>query len=372
MSDCEVKRVLMTTDTVGGVWTFTLELARRFSSSGIQVAMATLGGLPNPQQVAEAETIPGLSLLTSDFKLEWMEDPWSDVEESGRWLIELEEEYQPDIVHLNSFGHGELPWCAPVVLTAHSCVLSWWAAVRNEPAPATWDRYRRTVSAALGAADAVTCPTAAMASELAEHYGLEASRAVVIPNGRDRTYFHRGVKERLVLTAGRLWDEAKGTAGVARAARTLSWPVYAAGDKDSPGGDRARFEGAHMLGRLPTAELAEWLARAAIFALPARYDPFGLAAVEAGLSGCALVLGDIPSQHEVWGDAALFVIPGNNGALQRTIQSLIDNPELLSTMSERSYARALTFDPASTSAGYLQVYQSALSGSVTRILPCVS
>jgi glycosyltransferase involved in cell wall biosynthesis len=372
MSDRHLKRILMTTDTVGGVWTFTLELARQLSKSGIQVVMATLGGLPNPGQTAEAESIPDLCLLSSDFKLEWMENPWDDVDESGRWLLRLEQEYRPDLVHLNSFGHGNLNWSCPVMLTAHSCVLSWWAAVRNEPAPPTWNRYKATVARALQAADVVTCPTTAMASELINYGDFAHSRAVVIPNGRDRTQFYRGPKEPFVITAGRLWDEAKNTAAVAKVAGTLPWPVYAAGGNNSPRGESLHFPGVHLLGHLPTAELAHWLARASIFALPARYDPFGLAAVEAGLSGCALVLGDIPSQHEVWGDAALFVSPDDNVALQSSIRSLIDKPNLLAEMSERSCRRALTFDPAQTAALYLEAYRSALSGSVSRALSCAS
>ena len=43
------------------------------------------------------------------------------------------------------------------------------------------------------------------------------------------------------------------------------------------------------------------MARASIYALPARYEPFGLSILEAALSGAALVLGDIPSLREVWG-----------------------------------------------------------------------
>jgi glycosyltransferase involved in cell wall biosynthesis len=148
--------------------------------------------------------------------------------------------------------------------------------------------------------------------------------------------------------------------------------VYAAGGTSGPNGETLQFEGARMLGHLPTAELAKWLTRAALFALPARYDPFGLAAVEAGLSGCALVLGDIPSQHEVWGDAALFVKPGDDRALRTAIQSLINDEDLLRKMSERSYTRALTFDPANTATLYLEAYQSAISDSVSRTLPCGS
>jgi hypothetical protein len=55
------------------------------------------------------------------------------------------------------------------------------------------------------------------------------------------------------------------------------------------------------LGPLEASELAGWMHRAAIYALPARYEPFGLSALEAAQAGCALVLGDLSSLREVWG-----------------------------------------------------------------------
>ena len=73
--------------------------------------------------------------------------------------------------------------------------------------------------------------------------------------------------------------------------------------------------------------MAAHLAASAIYALPARYEPFGLSALEAGLCGCALVLGDIPSLREVWGDAAVFVDPHDAQALAKALNCLIDHPE---------------------------------------------
>ena len=46
-------------------------------------------------------------------------------------------------------------------------------------------------------------------------------------------------------------------------------------------------------GQLTTAEVRNVINTASIYALPARYEPFGLSILEAALSGCALVLGDI-------------------------------------------------------------------------------
>src|SRR5205823_4919407 len=82
--------ILMTTDTVGGVWSFTLDLAEGLGDHGVEVIAAALGGSPSPEQRAEAARVKNLRVLASDFKLEWMDDPWRDVEASGRWLLDLE------------------------------------------------------------------------------------------------------------------------------------------------------------------------------------------------------------------------------------------------------------------------------------------
>ena len=125
----------MTTDTVGGVWTFTIDLAQALYKRGFQVWLAAMGGPANDSQQREAGLIPGLRLFDSAYKLEWMENPWDDVAESGRWLLGLAAQCEPEIVHLNSFGHAALPWRVPVVLTAHSCVATWWKAVKGEDLP---------------------------------------------------------------------------------------------------------------------------------------------------------------------------------------------------------------------------------------------
>jgi glycosyltransferase involved in cell wall biosynthesis len=197
-----------------------------------------------------------------------------------------------------------------------------------------------------------------------ELYWIESTSCKVIPNGRDAAKLPRGLKSPLILTAGRVWDEAKNVAAVVEAANGLAWPVYIAGDAQD-----VQMEGCHMLGRLPAAMLAEWQARAAIYAAPARYEPFGLSALEAGLSGCALVLGDIESQRDIWGDAALFVSPDDTRALRKTLEILIADRSLRETMAERAYQRALTFDASRMAQGYLDLYKNIISA---RSEQCVS
>jgi glycosyltransferase involved in cell wall biosynthesis len=350
----------MTCDTVGGVWTFALELAAGLVDRDIQVVLAALCGQPSAQQAAAVARIPNLCLLTTDFKLEWMHDPWKDVAESCRWLTRVVREYVPDVIHLNSYGHGGLPFAQPVVLTAHSCVLSWWSAVKGVPAPAEWSRYRAVVSEALHAASAVTAPSHFMAAAIGENYGIDSERVKVIPNGCKPDRFHCAPKEPFVFFAGRLWDEGKNARALARIAPALPWPVYVAGE--------GRAEGCHELGKLAAHEIAEWYSRAAIYVLPARYEPFGLSALEAALSGCALVLSDIPSLREIWSDAALFVSPDDTAALQGAIETLIERPALLAEMSRRSRRRARIYDADTMTDRYLELYRAVTS----RETVCVS
>ena len=359
-----VRRVLMTTDTVGGVWHYAMELAAALSARGVEVALAAMGGPPSPEARAAAAAVPGLRLFESDHRLEWMDDPWDDVARAGAWLFDLEAQLSPQIVHVNGYCHAALPFRAPALLVAHSCVLSWWRAVLGEPAPARYDRYRAEVARGLRAASIVVAPTAAMLRCL-EEYGVRTEgRARVIPNARDGQRFRPADtdKEAFVFAAGRLWDEAKNLAALAEAAPRLPWPVVVAGSDAHPGGGRRPAPPpVRALGLLSEHELSQWMARAAVYAAPARYEPFGLSILEAGLSGCALVLGDIPSLREVWGDAALFVDPDDTGALAAAIQRLAGDPALREELGERARRRALRHRPRVMAHAYLAAYGEALA-----------
>jgi glycosyltransferase involved in cell wall biosynthesis len=355
----EPRRVLMTVDTPGGVWPYALELAGGLSARGLEVVLATLGAPLNREQRAEVAALPGLEVHESDFRLEWMEDPWDDVRRSGEWLLEIAARVRPDIVHLNGYAHAALPFGAPVVVVAHSCVLSWWRAVHHEPAPAAWSRYAREVSLGLRSATLVMAPSQAMARLLPRLYG-PLQRVLVVPNGRDPQRFPQGRKEPFIFSAGRLWDAGKNAAALDAIAPRALWPIYVAGESVHPDGGGAGTRHLHGLGPLPTAELATWLARASIYALPARYEPFGLSILEAALAGCALVLGDIPSLRENWAGAAAFVLPEDPSALAATLHSLCTDAHRRDTLAARGRERALQFSPARMVLGYLGAYREAL------------
>ncbi len=356
-------RVLMTADTVGDVWTYAVDLARGLSARGVEVALATMGDPLSDAQRECAERIPGLLLFESSFRLEWMEDPWRDVERAGDWLLGLEARFGPDLVHLNGYAHAALPWSAPRLVVAHSSVLSRWAAVEGEEAPEAWDRYRREVAAGLAAADLVVAPTAAMLADLARHHGLPR-RSRIVANGRDGRLFRpAAAKEPIVFAAGALWDEARNLAALESAAPEVPWPIYVAGDTLPPeaGSPEAHAHLTRHLGRLSPRAHAVWLGRSSIYALPARYEPFGLSALEAALAGCALVLGDIPSLRETWRNRASFVPPEDPAALAAALRRLIEEPDRRASLAAGARKRAAELTPERMLDGYLAAYGELLA-----------
>jgi glycogen synthase len=345
--------ILMTADTVGGVWQYAIELARALQPHGAHVALAAMGNPLSRAQRREVSRVRNVTVFESAFKLEWMPDPWDDVARAGHWLLNVEAQVGPDVIHLNGYAHAALPWQAPVMVVGHSCVLSWWRAVKGEEAPAEWDRYRRAVTRGLQAADVVVAPSQAMMSALERHYApLPPKR--VIHNGRDASHFRAAEKHAYIMSAGRAWDEAKNVAALDAVAQDLPWPVLVAGDG-------VTAEHVTPLGHVDTDQLAKHLAHASIYALPARYEPFGLSILEAALCGCALVLGDIPSLRELWGDAAVFVPPDDRAALQRALPSLIDNHVMRQTLGRRAQERAARYTPARMAGAYADAYRALVN-----------
>jgi glycosyltransferase involved in cell wall biosynthesis len=358
----DIRRVLLTADTVGGVWTYALTLSRELSRQGIAVGLATMGGRPDESQMAQTSAVPGLQLFESGYKLEWMDDPWEDVERAGRWLLEVARTFAPNIVHLNQFCFGALPFNAPALVVGHSCVLSWWRAVHGCDSPPEWSRYRCEVRKGLAGAALVAAPSEAMMRALQAHYG-PLDRVAVIPNGAAASSGPPAEKEPFIFAAGRLWDKAKNLSLLDEVASGLPWPVVVAGDASDPAGRAITARNVRTLGKLTPEETERWMRRAAIYALPARYEPFGLSILEAALAGCALVLGDIPSLRELWNGAALFVPPGDPAALSTEIRRLIDDPAQRTAYAASALARASAFTTQLMAERYLAAYEAVVHRS---------
>jgi hypothetical protein len=75
--------VLMTADTVGGVWTYTRELVSGLIRRGHRVTLVSLGKLPCTSQIRWMQGLPGLDYRPTPFALEWMQDSAEDIQLSS-------------------------------------------------------------------------------------------------------------------------------------------------------------------------------------------------------------------------------------------------------------------------------------------------
>ncbi len=316
-------RVLMTTDAVGGVWRYSVELVAEFAGRGVETVLAVMGPAAGEAQRREVERLPGLRLVQTGLPLDWTAESPDDLRRAGDGLRGLAALTGAASVHLHAPGLvGHAPWPAPVVAVAHSCVGTWWRQVRGGDMPADLAWRADATASGLHLADAVIAPSRAHADAMRQVYGTLDLR--VIHNGRRPLPTGAGPRARAVLTAGRLWDEGKRAAWLDRAAARLDAPVRAAGPVAGPGSAAASFAHLDLLGTLDEPVLADALAGAAVFASVPAYEPFGLAVLEAAQAGLALVLSDIPSLRELWEGAALFV--ADEAALLPALRRALDAP----------------------------------------------
>jgi phosphatidyl-myo-inositol alpha-mannosyltransferase len=352
--------VFMTVDAVGGVWTYALDLARGLARRGIETRLAVLGPSPSKTQLAEASAIPRLELIDTGLALDWTADHPREIAAAAAHLKHLAGISGADLVHLNGPAlAGASRWPMPLVVAIHSCVATWWRAVRTGHMPRDFVWRTRATASGLAIADAILAPSAAFAAAVNACYG---SRLEVTPvaNGRRRIGCARAERRAGVLTAGRLWDPAKNVATLDEAAAGITEPVFAAGPVAGPNGERATFANLKLLGELSEREMAVCHANAAVFVSLSLYEPFGLAVLEAAQSGTALVLSDIPTFRELWDNAALFVPARDSAAARDAIQRLLRDPTLARRMGERAAARADRYTPQRMLEATLHVYAGAL------------
>jgi glycosyltransferase involved in cell wall biosynthesis len=360
-------RILMTADASEGVWRYVMELARALRPREVEILIAVMGPALSCAQREEAARLGHVGLSEKPFALEWMKDPWREVTSAGDWLLGLEERFEPQVIHLNHYCHGSLPWSAPVVITAHGCVLSWWQAVHGEQSPHSWSRYHAEVAAGLRGANLVIASTRSMLDGLTRLYApiprlMQYQNAPrfpafrTVPHGRDASLFHSLEKRNEILCVSAPGDDAQNLLFFKRMAQDLPWPVYLIGRDDLEGAD-----GFDSLGILDEPGRAERMGAAAIFALPTRYEPFGFSVLEAAISGCALVLGNIPCLRETWGEAAIFAPPDDSQAFQSAIAALIEDNGLREEMAGRARARALAFTPEQMAESVFDAYRSVIA-----------
>ena len=352
---------MMTTDTVGGVWTFTRELVRELLSRGHEVCLVSFGRLPSVEQRECMNDLlqrfaPSFAYEASTAPLEWMQNN-AAAREPAVALLRLSDIWRPAAYLFSQFCFAALPLAGAKIVIAHSDVLSWAAACDETlDGQSEWMKtYLTLVQGGLSGADAVVAPTHAYLADLRSHFSDLPPVCGVIANGRGIPAAPAPMRELRAVTAGRMWDKAKNLQLLRDVSSTL--PLVVAGECDDLIADSGG--GLQWVGMQTEAGLLQIFRTSAVYLCTSLYEPFGLAPLEAAQCGCALVAMDIPSLREVWDDGALYF--NDPVSLTSTLNLLRDDEDLLHAAQQRSTRRAALFTASRMADQYLALISALTS-----------
>jgi glycosyltransferase involved in cell wall biosynthesis len=364
-------RILLTTDTIGGVWTFSRVLSEQLLKRGHTVALVSFGRATSEVQrswLQQTTLRHGMSFqfFESEAPLEWMQENGTAFEDGAEVLLHATRDFHADVLHSGQFCWGALPCQIPKLITVHSDVMSWAAACKPDALhESSWLlHYRKLVQRGLLGANVAVAPTAWMRDALRANFETP-SHFEVIHNGRSIAYEENDSPRCLqAVSVGRMWDEAKGLSTLLETSAPL--PLLIAGEESFEQTQAAT--GSAMLislGVLSESELFELFHRSAIYIAPSIYEPFGLAPLEAALGGCAVVARDISSFREVWGDAALYF--QTTGDLEQLLHVLVQEPSKLREVQYACRQRASQFTAPRMASQYLSLYEGLLRSSLQHV-----
>ena len=342
--------VLVTADTLSSSWAYARELVTGLVTRGVRVTLVSFGEIPLPEQTVWMDLLHGLEYRPTAFRLEWMEEAPHDLAESSEFLAGLVREVRPDLLNLHQFCHGNLAVDVPRIVMAHGDLISWTQAVQGcTPRSTPWlNWYRETITRGIEAADAVVAPCAWMLKTIRATYTTPRREMVIYP-GRNPIFFNPYVsKDDSVLSIGRLIDAGKQVFLLTQ--HVHPFPVCIVGAEQTIPVPRIPIRAdvkvaterssVAIRGAQTEAQLRALYSRAAVYAATGRYEPLGMAVLDAAFSRCAIVANDIPSFREVWGDAALYFETNNAGSLAETLRRLDSDRGLRQSYAERAYTRA--------------------------------
>lgn len=258
------------------------------------------------------------------------------------------------------------PWWSPVptAVTVHDLA---WERV-PETFPPSFRRYARLFTRrSVRRAQRVITVSDATGRDLAELYGVPATKLLTIPNGVERDPASPRPREPFILAVGefeprkRIPDLIAGHRAYHQAAASDPPPcrlvIVGAGGSDETRAQELAGPECDMLGRVDNSTLANLYRTATLLVYPSSYEGFGLPVLEAMAHGCPVLIARNSSLPEVGGDAALYLDdPTPAGIADALTQALADR-SALAARGARSAGRAAQFDWDRVARETLDVYR---------------
>lgn len=187
------------------------------------------------------------------------------------------------------------------------------------------------------------------------HYGLDEPPAPWGSNPADDV----AANARIVLSTSRLTRQ-KGVDVAVQALSLLPEDVVLVVLGEGPERTQLESPRVHLPGRVP--DVAAWLRRASVYVQPSRWEGFGLAVLEAMISGLPVVATNVSSLPElvVDGETGVLVPPDDPAALAAGIERALASPQMGAAGRERA---AREFSVAKMADRTAALYTDLLSAS---------
>jgi len=231
-------------------------------------------------------------------------------------------------------------------------------------------RFAEQARRAAGESDAIIAVSEFTARQVERLLGVERSRLHVVHHGVNRhTVTERGSREKIILNVGAI-QRRKNIARLVEAFERTppGWNLVLAGSAGYGAAEifsriqsSPRRGDIRILGYVSGAELAQWYAKARIFAFPSLDEGFGMPVLEAMAAGVPVIAANRSALPEVCGEAALFVDPEDVASIQSALDRLIGDGELSETMIRKGLARAAEFSWRKAAEETWKVYEEVLA-----------
>jgi len=231
-------------------------------------------------------------------------------------------------------------------------------------------RFTEQARDAAARADAIITVSAFTRQQVVSLLGVAPEKISVVHHGTRPLAIPTGIaREKIILSVGAL-QKRKNIARLVEAFATVdaSWTLVLAG--------ASGFEAAEILARIEQspahqrivlpgyvtpADLANWYAKASIFAFPSLDEGFGMPLLEAMSARIPIVTSNRSALPEVAGDAALLVDPTSTDAIAGALRSLTEDWGLRQDLIQRGIARARSFRWEKAVQETWDVYQQVLN-----------